>query len=712
MNVSRHELHKSDVLVIGAGASGGVAALRLAEAGLSVVALEQGDWQVPEKYRGSEWDWELTAEKQWSMDPQARAAPADYPIDSSDSDMRVFNFNGVGGGTVLFNALWPRLLESHFCTNSRFGIADDWPLSYRDLQPFYDEIDRQVGVSGLGGDPAYPPGREPPLPQLPFGPGPLKIARIFARKGWHWWPENNAILSTAYDGRHQCVGRGTCGQGCNEGAKSSIDVTHWRKFVARGGALKTGARVQRITIDDQGLATGAIWVSRDGSEHFHAANIVLCAANAIGTPRLLLASACSRFPNGLANSSDLVGRRLMLHPLAMVQAYFEEQFRSWQGHYGSTVHSLEFGQDDFRRGFRGGAKWSLHPMAMGPLMEAMRVLKQGGTDYHGRHKSYLGHGLQFTILCEDMPDPENRVTLSTNIADADGIPAPKIHYRYSPDILKSLEWNTARAVEVFDEAGAREIVPIPAVGGCAHLMGTARMGDDPRTSVVDRWCMSHDIPNLGVIDGSVFVTSGSVNPTSTITALALRAAEHLIAERKNIPRSARADAKLFDLKPARSPAKKPRESVALSMLPEQTSRLAALGDALIPAIDDVPAAGTLIVGANLVSKVVDVRPDLHPALLRALAPFSQDAPARVAVLKVDDADAWVALATVVAGAYYIDERVRRRIGYEGQVPTPQQPDRYPAFIDEGLLDHILSASWRERWDAREIGVPTRNGLKA
>jgi choline dehydrogenase-like flavoprotein len=695
---------RADFLIIGAGAAGGVAALRLAEAGFSVVALEQGDWQDRANYRGSEWDWELTTGKQWSQMPEVRGSRADYPLDLAESDMQIHNFNGVGGGTVLFNAIWPRLLESNFRSFSRFGIADDWPLTYQELQPYYEETDRQIGVSGLGGNPAYPPGEDPPLPQLPFGPGPLKIARVLARRGWHWWPDNNAIISTGYDGRHQCVARGTCGQGCNEGAKSSIDVTHWRKFVAHGGVVKTRARVRSITVDSKGLATGAIWIAEDGSEHFQPAKVVLCAANAIGTPRLLLASACDRFPDGLANSSDMVGRRLMLHPLSIVQAYFDDQFESWQGYFGSTVQCMEFGQDDVRRGFRGGAKWSLHPMGMGPLMEAMRVLGQGGGDYHGRHARHLGHGLQFSILSEDMPDPENRVTLSSSLADADGIPAPKLHYRYSPDVLRNLEWNTARAVEIFKEAGAHTIDPILPISGNAHLMGTARMGDDPRNSVVDRWGMSHDIPNLGIIDGSVFVTAGAVNPTTTICALALRTADHLIAQRANIPVSEPVDPVVFDLKPARPRPREEQSAVDVALLPEQLERLALLGDALIPAVDELPAAGTLIAANGLAQRVLGVRPDLHPDLVRALAPFTGDGAARVEALKAADIAAWTALATVVAGAYYIEPRVRRRIGYDGQVARPQQPDRYPAFIAEGLLDHVLSDDWRERWDTRELAV--------
>jgi choline dehydrogenase-like flavoprotein len=675
-----------------------VAARRLLEGGLTVVALEQGQWQDRMSYRGSQWDWELTSAKQWSQMPEVRCAPADYPIDTHDSDMDVHNFNGVGGGTVLFNAIWPRLLPSNFDSRSRFGIGDDWPISYEELRRFYEETDRQVGVSGLGGNPAYPPGEDPPLPALPFGPGALKVARSLYRKRWHWWPDSNAIISLAYDGRYQCVGRGTCGQGCNEGAKSSTDLTHWRRFVAIGGVLETQARVQRITVNDDGLATGAIWQSADGAQHFQSADIVLCAANGIGTPRLLLASACNRFPNGLANGSDMVGRRLMMHPLSIVQGLFDDQLESWQGHFGSTVQCLEFAQDDPSRGFRGGAKWSLHPMGAGPLTESLKILRenQQGTDYHRRHAERLGHGLQWSILCEDLPDPENRVVLSTDLTDSSGLAAPKLIYRYSKDALKSLEWNTARAVEVFEDAGARNVEALMPIKGNAHLMGTARMGDDPAASVVNKWCMSHEIPNLGVIDGSVFVTSGAVNPTTTICALALRTADYLLRERGTIRVPGRTRATSMQLKPSSSAPVASAASDAFSLSVPALRNLAAIGDHLIPAIDGIPGAGSVVTVGGVVQRVLEVRPDLRQSLARALGAKITDVQAHVSKLKRDDPEAWTA-ATVVAGGYYLDPRVRKRIGYEGQIARPEQPDRYPAYVAEGLLEHVLSAEWRERW---------------
>ena len=198
----------ADVLIIGAGPAGGAAALRLIQAGFSVVCLEQGAWPDRADYRGGELDFELTSMKQWSWNPNVRQRVADYPIDMTDSEVMLANFNGVGGSTTLFNTLWPRFTPSNFKSKSVAGYANDWPFSYEELLPYYERTDVEVGVSGLGGNPAYPPGADPPLPPLPIRQGGMHMAEALAGLGWQWWPTPNTILSAPYDGRNVCVSAG------------------------------------------------------------------------------------------------------------------------------------------------------------------------------------------------------------------------------------------------------------------------------------------------------------------------------------------------------------------------------------------------------------------------------------------------------------------------------------------------------------------------
>ena len=526
---------RADVLIVGAGASGGVVGRRLAEAGFDVLCLEQGDWPDPNDYPGSKPDWELQTLRRWSPDPNVRRNPADYPVNVEESEIVPLMFNGVGGSTILYAGDWPRLTPSDFRVRTLDGVADDWPLTYEELEPYYDRIAREVGVSGLAGDPAYPEGDDLPLPPLPLGDGIVDVVRAHDRLGWHWWPAPSAILSAPYRGRHPCAQWGSCMQGCPEGAKASTDVTHWPEAMERGARVFTGARAVRVVNAGNRLVRGVEYLDNTGALRLAEADVVVLAANAVGTARLLLLSADAEFPDGLANTSGLVGTRLMMHPFAVVTGVFEQFLETWRGNVGSRIHCLEFYETDADRGFVRGAKWSLAPSTGGPMNAAMPARAGDAVWGRGHHRGVrerFGHCLSWGIFGEDLPDERNGVGLDPHLRDPGGLPAAKVTYAASDNSRRLLDFHVERARESLLEAGATRVEDLKLMRSAGwHLLGTARMGTDPATSVVDPWGKAHDVDNLYVVDGSVFVTAGGVNPTNTIASLALRFADGLVAHR-------------------------------------------------------------------------------------------------------------------------------------------------------------------------------------
>jgi choline dehydrogenase-like flavoprotein len=519
-----------DVLIVGAGAAGAAIAWSLAETRMNILCLEQGDWMNPTAYPGMRTDWETAQFGDFAFSPNARKRREDYPVNDSDSPIAAAMFNAVGGSTILYAAHFPRFRPGDFRVRSLDGVASDWPVDYGTLAPYYDVNARMMGVSGLAGDPAYPP-KEVPLPPVSLGRLGETLAHGFNRLGWHWWPSDSAITTQEWEGRAPCINAGTCLIGCAQGAKASTDLTYWPVALRRGVRLQTHCRVREITVGPSGMADGVIYYDAEGGEHRQRAHVVVVACNGIGTPRLLLNSRSTLFPDGLANRSGLVGKNLMFHPYGMVTGVFAEPLEGYKGPTGCCIMSQEFYETDRARGFTRGYSFEIL-RGFGPVFTALWGMGSGRIPWgEGHHRAYadlFDRTAGMVAICEDLPDEANRVTLDPELTDSNGIPAPKITYRLSENSTAMLAHAMARGKEVLEAAGATAAVaeaPLPFAGW--HLMGTARMGTDPQTSVVNEWGRCHDVKNLFIVDGSIFVTAAAVNPTNTIQALALYVADQM-----------------------------------------------------------------------------------------------------------------------------------------------------------------------------------------
>ena len=518
----------ADVLVVGAGASGAAFTWSLAQAGINVVCLEQGGWVPTDAFPVSEATAHIHWQTDFHPDPGFRGLPEDYPINEDETPIAPLMYNAVGGSLIHWGAHFPRFHPSDFRVKTLEGVADDWPVSYEELEPYYDENDRMMGVSGLNGDPAYPEKPERPCPPLSIRKSGQLLAKAFDKLGWHWWASDTAISSIRHHDRDPDVGGYLR-------SFASADLTYWPPAIKGGARLETYARVREITVDESGNVTGVLYY-QDGELKEQRAKVVVLACNGVGTARLLLNSKSASFPNGLANSSGLVGKCLMHHPVGSVVGIFEQDLDEEPGGpRGSTMLSQEFYETNPDHDFIRGYDLQVLAYTDAPLPAAIGSLVgqkiAWGESHHDEFKERFGHMISITIMTEDLPEEHNMVTLDPELTDSDGIPAPKLHYTVSENTSKMLDHAVARATEVLEAAGAKKTVAQPLRRNAGwHLLGTARMGENPETSVVDRWGRTHDVSNLFIIDGSIFTTSACINPTPTIQALALRTADYLKGE--------------------------------------------------------------------------------------------------------------------------------------------------------------------------------------
>jgi choline dehydrogenase-like flavoprotein len=538
MSARDHDV--ADVLIVGSGATGAIAAMVLGQAGLKVVCLEQGGWIEERDHPHASGDWQWQRRTRWSPDVNVRRGNRDdFPVRSNSS--QVLMWNGVGGSTNVYGALWPRYRPSDFRKGQEHGLAPDWPITYEDLAPYYERADRIVGVSGLAGDPSMPSQDAYPTPPVPLGAASRRLSRAFDRLGWHWWPVPAGVISQDYDGRPGCHGCGIC-NGCPRGSMSKFSLSVWPRALEAGVDLRTHARVIRIEQGRDGRATGVEYVDRNtGRRHFQRAEIVILAANGVGTPRLLLAS-------GLANSSDQVGRNLLHHTLVACEMWVDEPLASHTSYVAALI-SREFAETDVSRGFVNGFNFNCVTTG-GAGEQANGFLSNArapwGRDHHKWFARHFGRGFGVFGIGDDLPNPENRITLSDTERDEDGVPVARLHYLPGENDRRMMRFMLDRLVEIAKAADAFEyrlqdytdekgVYRTPAW----HLLGTCRMGKSPEMSVVNKHHQCWDVPNLFIIDGSVFTTGGVVNPTPTVSALALRAAEHIRDNFRDLARATR-----------------------------------------------------------------------------------------------------------------------------------------------------------------------------
>ncbi len=499
-----------DALVIGLGAGGAPVMARLAAAGLSVVALEAGrlwdpaaDFATDERAQGGLF---------WNDE---RLSAGEDPIAFGRNNSGF----GVGGGTLHFTAYAPRALPGDLRLRSEFGVGEDWPFGYEALEPYYDEVERTLGVSGPSPYPWGPPRTPYPLPPLPLNGAAQLMRRGSERLGIRTSPAANAALSAPYHrpgigwGR-TCTNRGFCQAGCTVGAKGSMDVTYVPLALRAGAELRTESHATLFETDERGRVTGVVY-TRDGREERQRAKTVFLCAGAIETPRLLLL-------NGLANSSGQVGRNFMAHPGVQVWGRFEEMVRPYKGIPGGLI------SEDTHRvpgaDFAGG--YLLQSIGVMPVTYAAQVARGRGLwgkDLREHMRGY-NHVAGINILGECLPHDHNYLELADE-RDARGLPKPRVHFTAGENERRMGAHAERLMRAIWDEAGARDVWSYPRY---AHTIGTCRMGDDPTRSVVDPDGRCHDVPNLYVSDNSTFPSALGCNPTLTIVALALRTADRFL----------------------------------------------------------------------------------------------------------------------------------------------------------------------------------------
>ncbi|MBA2598132.1 MAG: GMC family oxidoreductase [Chloroflexia bacterium] len=529
-----------DVVIAGAGVAGGLIAARLAQAGARVAILESGPRvdrdeavnlyraaiaKTPEApYPGTDWA------------PRPDTLDLDhYYVQSGPEKFKSTYERRVGGTTWHWLGTTVRLLPSDFAMQTRYGVGVDWPISYEELEPWYGEAERELGVAGESSrDLGSPRSGDYPMPAIPISFGDQLWVKAAATLGWTVEPSPQARNSVEYQGRPACCGNAMCIPICPIQAK--YDASYHIQLAEDAGArLFENAVAYRIEVNNEGAVTAVRYKTPDGAEQTITGSIYVGAANAIETAKLLLLSTSEATPNGVANSSDQVGRNLSDHPIQLSIAASIEPYYPYRGPL-SVAGIEQLREGDFRRDRAalrielGNDGWSWP--GFDPLGVAQQLIAQGyaGEELFQTVGARIPHQVRLASLTEQLPNPENRIVPDETNRDAIRIPRPKLSYRYDAYTSGGIQAAQQAHDALFDALGVSFREHVAGVQGAGHLMGTYRMGADPRTSVTDADGRAHDHPNLFLAGAGLFPTTGTANPTLTLAALALRTAATIEAD--------------------------------------------------------------------------------------------------------------------------------------------------------------------------------------
>ncbi len=507
----------SVVVVIGTGAGGGVLSNELAQKGVSVVALEAGGRYLPEDYINDEW--ESFGQLAWL---DARTTSGDWRVARDFSGLPAWIVKAVGGTTTHWAGASIRFQDHEWKARTTYGPVQganllDWPIDGAEMAPWYEKAETKLGVTRTGGRAGLPGCNNYKV----FEAGAQKLGYKEVHTG------RMAINSADYDDRSACQQTGFCFQGCKWGAKWSAAYTDIPRGEATGNLeVRERCHVLKIEHDDSGKVTGVLYADADGNQQFQKARMVAVAGNSIESPRLLLNSASSMFPDGLANSSGQVGRNYMRHMTGSVYAVFDKPVRMWRGTTMAGIIQDE-ARHDPSRGFVGG--YEMETLALGlPFMAAFLDPGAWGREFTTALDSYENMAGMW-LVGEDMPQETNRITLNHDVKDQYGLPAPNVHFDDHPNDIAMRNHAYQQGIAVYEAVGATRVFPTPPYPS-THNLGTNRMSENPRDGVVNKWGQTHDIPNLFISDGSQFTTGAAENPTLTIVALAIRQADHIASE--------------------------------------------------------------------------------------------------------------------------------------------------------------------------------------